>query len=151
MSEEWEDLEGPGSMVPYRTVVCSLTIPDEPDPVTTFIIAALAIACAALCVWLTVRIVNRRERWAKWTVVGLSLVLAYPLSFGPACWIADRCSGVWQPVWNVYYPLAAFAARAPSPISNALRDYGDWRSPAGIVPIAIELDAEAWINAHRQL
>src|SRR5437899_2862266 len=43
---------------------------------------------AAFCIWLTVRIVNRRERWAKRTlaaVVGLTVL--YVLSFGPACWL----------------------------------------------------------------
>lgn len=40
---------------------------------------------AAFCVWLAVRIVNRRERWAKWTlatIVGLPVL--YAASFGPA-------------------------------------------------------------------
>jgi hypothetical protein len=33
MGEEWKDLEGPGSMVPYRcTTECRLTKPGEPDP-----------------------------------------------------------------------------------------------------------------------
>lgn len=39
---------------------------------------ALSIAGAAFtafCIWLTVRIANRRERWAKWTAVGLVVVL----------------------------------------------------------------------------
>jgi hypothetical protein len=36
---------------------------------------ALAVAFSAFCVWLAVRIVNRRERWAKWTGVGLIVVL----------------------------------------------------------------------------
>jgi hypothetical protein len=51
----------------------------------TIVLPALAVAFAAFCVWLTVRVVNRRERWAKWTlaaVVGLPLL--YVLSFGPA-------------------------------------------------------------------
>jgi hypothetical protein len=34
----------------------------------TFLLPILAIAFAAVCVWLTVRIVNRRERWAKWAL-----------------------------------------------------------------------------------
>jgi len=42
----------------------------------TILLAALAAAFAALCIWLTVRIVNRRERWAKWTIAGLILVSA---------------------------------------------------------------------------
>ena len=36
----------------------------------TLFLSTLAVAFAALCVWLTVRIVNRRERWAKWTLAG---------------------------------------------------------------------------------
>jgi hypothetical protein len=107
MNEEWEDLEGPGSMMPYRSVVCSLTIPDEPDPLTTFIIAALAFACAAFCVWLTVRIVNRRERWAKWTAVLVAFVVlvGYPLSFGPACWINLRTGSGSRAIGAFYRPI----------------------------------------------
>jgi len=33
----------------------------------TTLLPTLAVV-AAFCVWLTVRIVNRRERWAKWTL-----------------------------------------------------------------------------------
>jgi hypothetical protein len=54
-------------------------------PGMTMLFPTLAIAFAAFCVWLTVRIVNRREKWAKrtaWTVV--VLLLLYPLSVGPA-------------------------------------------------------------------
>ncbi len=47
---------------------------------------------AALCIWLTVRIVNRRERWAKWTLAGtvIGVPALYLLSFGPVCWITVR-------------------------------------------------------------
>jgi hypothetical protein len=36
-----------------------------------------------------VRIVNRRERWAKWTLLGavVGAPVLYVLSFGPACWL----------------------------------------------------------------
>jgi hypothetical protein len=49
----------------------------------TILLPALALAFGAFCVWLVVRIVNRRERWAKWTlgaVVGVPVL--YVLSFG---------------------------------------------------------------------
>ena len=49
-------------------------------------LAVSGIAFAAFCVWLTVRIVNRRERWAKWMAAGV-VVLGYPLSFGPVAWL----------------------------------------------------------------
>ena len=54
----------------------------------TVVLPALGVAFGAFCVWLTVRIVNRRERWAKWTLAGLILGLPvlYVGSFGPVCW-----------------------------------------------------------------
>ena len=80
------------------------------------LLQALAIAVAAFSIWLAVRIVNRREPWAKWTAVGLVVVLlAYPLSFGPVCWLNS------QPVANkklrhgpeamiIYIPLCRLAS-----------------------------------------
>jgi hypothetical protein len=63
------------------------------------ILPALAVACAALCIWLTVRIVNRRERWAKWTLaVVAALPMLYVVSFGPACWWLSKA---------VYFPSSA--------------------------------------------
>ena len=59
----------------------------------TFVLSTLAVAFAAFCVWLTVRIVNRRERWEMWmlaAVVGLPLF--YVASAGPACWWLTKSS-----------------------------------------------------------
>jgi hypothetical protein len=49
----------------------------------TIFLPALALAFAAFCVWLTVRIFNRRERWAKWTAVAVPVVLVilYPTAY----------------------------------------------------------------------
>jgi hypothetical protein len=61
------------------------------NPGMSFLLPALAVASAAFCIWLTVRIVNRRERWAKRTGLGLcALVVLYPLSSGPAHWLNTR-------------------------------------------------------------
>lgn len=46
------------------------------------VLPALAVAYAAVCVWLAVRIINRREKWASWTAVALlvvSIFLAYAI------------------------------------------------------------------------
>src|SRR5436190_19003952 len=53
-------------------------------------LSILGVVFTAFCVWLTVRIVNRRERWAKWTLAALvvGLPVLYIASFGPACRIA---------------------------------------------------------------
>ena len=50
------------------------------------IFAALCVAFAAFAVWLTVRIINRRERWAKRAAVGLVVLAMYPLGVGPFYW-----------------------------------------------------------------
>src|SRR5579859_1453635 len=78
------------------------------DPAMTILVPALAIAFAALCVWLGVRIVNRRERWAKCTVaavVVLALVV-YPLSIGPMVWLFQHG---WIPGWVVDQVLWIYA------------------------------------------
>ncbi len=54
-------------------------------------VPALGTALMAFTVWLAVRIVNRRERWAKRTAVVLVVVLvAYPLSIYPLEWLWGR-------------------------------------------------------------
>lgn len=54
-------------------------------------LAIYGITFAAFCVWLTVRLVNRRERWAKWslaTVIGLPIL--YFASLGPLTGLYTR-------------------------------------------------------------
>jgi hypothetical protein len=93
----------------------------------TTVLARLGLAFAALAVWLTVRIINRRERWAKRTAVALTVVLlGYPLSFGPACWIIDR----WEHgdinrnsvrfTAKVYAPFVQMAYEGPQWISGPI-------------------------------
>src|SRR5262245_28280537 len=55
------------------------------------VLPALGVAFVALVVWLTVRIINRRERWAKWTLAGtlIGVPILYVLGFGPVCWLYD--------------------------------------------------------------
>jgi hypothetical protein len=73
---------------------------------------ALAVAFVAFCIWLTVRIVNRRERWAKLTLAtAVGLQVLYVVSFGPACWITSQDCVIGKPVTTnrgliVYFPLA---------------------------------------------
>lgn len=75
------------------------------------VLPALAVAFTAFCVLLTVRIVNRREWWAKQTlaaVVGLPAV--YIASFGPACWINERLGVGMNAISIVYDPIIRLAS-----------------------------------------
>lgn len=96
-------------------------------------VAIIAIAFAAFCVWLTVRIVNRRERWANWTlaaVVGVPVL--YVASFGPAIWIASpRDSDISvgpSSMLAIYRPLGWIANETDSPIGRAL----EWWARCGL-------------------
>ena len=75
--------------------------------------------------WLTVRIVNRRERWAKWTLAAsLALAAAYPLSIGPLQWLDQRSPlPGWadKPIEIIYTPLSWTIQR--SEIASAAVDW----------------------------
>jgi len=84
----------------------------------------LAVAFAAICVWLTVRVVNRRERWAKWTlaaVVGLPVL--YVASFGLACWLADKDLLPFDPIESAFLPIAELVTDGPEPFRRAILWY----------------------------
>jgi hypothetical protein len=83
----------------------------EYDPAVTAVLPALACAFAASCVWLTVRIINRRERWAKCAGAGLVLLalVGYPLSIGPAAIWATEHRVAAADFTRFYSPLRAVA------------------------------------------
>ena len=71
-------------------------------PGMRIVLPTLGVAFAA---WLTVRIINRRERRAKWTLASIvGLPVLYVASFGPACRLAATPF--------VKYPSAAQIPRA---------------------------------------
>jgi hypothetical protein len=92
----------------------------------TILLSALAVAFAAVCVWLAVRIVNRRERWAKWTAVALLAALLYGLSYGPANGIANR---LWFPAEAplalrlLYWPMVQLDEHGPQQIRRGINWY----------------------------
>jgi hypothetical protein len=71
------------------------------------ILPALSVSTAAFFIWLTIRIVNRRDRWAKWAAAGLILlvVAAYPLSMGPVLVFAPDLRIRADDFSRFYYPI----------------------------------------------
>jgi hypothetical protein len=98
---------------------------------------ALSATFAAFCVWLTVRVVNRRERWAKWTLAtAICLPSLYVLSMGPAAWLHSRkwlSEDVRTAIDWIYAPITHFANYPGGPLyetwaSDLLARYtGLWR------------------------
>ncbi|MBI3864465.1 MAG: hypothetical protein HY290_21495 [Planctomycetia bacterium] len=86
---------------------------------TDGVLAVIGVACTALCTWLTVRIINRRERWAKRVAMSLIATLAYPMSLWPACWLVQH--GVVPPriAAAAYDPLFWLEFRAPQSVQEA--------------------------------
>jgi hypothetical protein len=98
----------------------------------TTTLPALTVAFAAFCVWLVVRIVNRRERWAKQTLaVVVGLLVLYVASFGPAIWITSPTAVPFPPTsWPllIYCPLGRLARDSDSLIGRPL----NWWARLGI-------------------
>jgi len=103
----------------------------------SILLTTLAVALAAFCIWLTVRIINRKEKWARWTLAGtiVGVPVLYVASFGPACWWFSIPSGETgnfrgtndplPPVRarQMYWPIGWVAIRAPRPIERLLAWY----------------------------
>lgn len=106
----------------------------------------LLVACGAFCVWLAVRIINRREHWAKWTLAAVvSLPVLYIASFGPACWLSPArhypLFGQPQRVApGIYRPLGLLIKHGPSPIADALI----WYAEAGADHVLIPAGMATW-------
>ena len=86
-------------------------------------------AVAAFCIWLTVRLANRRERWSKRAAVkliSLLLLVGYPLSVGPAFWLSQHLE-IDHRLWGVYAPLVWGVESGPEIIAELFTTYlGLW-------------------------
>jgi hypothetical protein len=68
------------------------------------ILSISGMAYLAVVLWLAMRVINRRDRWAVWTVAAvIGVPFAYVVSFGPACWIASRTKSETLP--RCYLPV----------------------------------------------
>jgi hypothetical protein len=57
------------------------------------------------------------------TVVVVVTLVAYPLSFGPACWITSRLNFGGQAIPHVYAPIMGIMRNGPRPIVGWLNWY----------------------------
>ncbi|HEY3963149.1 MAG TPA: hypothetical protein VGM05_01245 [Planctomycetaceae bacterium] len=98
--------------------------------IVRIIATGLGVAFAAFCVWLAVRIMNRRERWAKrLAAIVVGAPVLYALSFGPACWLNDWGLMPDRGFGSTYTPLLACAAQSSTACDAAVW-YGKLLSPS---------------------
>src|SRR6476646_6642480 len=57
------------------------------------------------------------------TVVVVAILVAYPLSFGPACWITSRCECGTPLVTTVYRPVLRLWLASPGGLGGAVHWY----------------------------
>jgi hypothetical protein len=93
----------------------------------TILFAILAVA-SVFCIWLTVRIVKRRERWAKRTAVVLlaSSPVLYVLGIGPAAWLNTRHlmpQSLGSASGHFYYPINWIMGHGPEAVGQAITWY----------------------------
>ncbi|HLJ10213.1 MAG TPA: hypothetical protein VKU82_03440 [Planctomycetaceae bacterium] len=95
-------------------------------------LSIFGVAFAASCVWLTVRIVNRRDRWAKWSLAAtVGLPVLYVLGFGPACWASSRLQSSGKVVSAIYWPIIPMMWQGPPAVQEALQQYVLFGVPQG--------------------
>ena len=95
------------------------------------VLPAMGVAVAAFAVWLTVRLVNRRKRLGRrtWiTVAAVAVLVGYPLSFGPACWITSRANLSQNLVNVAYQPILWGFDHGPDWLRCRIHDYADFAS-----------------------
>jgi hypothetical protein len=105
----------------------------------TIFLPTLAVAYAGFCVWLAVRIVNRRERWAKWMFIGGAIPIVYIASFGPACWICSRTDHQMLP--QAYRPIGWLMSIVPRSVEMDFIQYASAGMAPGshiVIPVAPE-------------
>lgn len=72
---------------------------------------------------------GRKKAWRSWVLKSLLVgLMAYPLSFGPICWIASRTTTDNRDIdWMraLYRPLFWVADRSPKPVQDLVMKYGN--------------------------
>jgi CHAT domain-containing protein len=116
-----------GTVAPLKPVQSRRTALDAWVP---FLLPVLGVSCATFAVWLIVRIIKKREKWAMRTAAVLVLVaVLYPLTAGPASRLFGRIMQSTPPATIGKSPSAA-AEQGPrsSPYYwAAFVLSGDWR------------------------
>lgn len=74
--------------------------------------------------------VRKSRSWISIAV--LAVVVLYPLSFGPACWIYSRTYSKFHHASSsvfldtVYYPIIWMQASGPRPVRSMIENYSNW-------------------------
>jgi hypothetical protein len=106
----------------------------------------LGVAYAAFCVWLTVRFVNRRERWAKRTIaLVIFLPLLYVLSLGPVCWLTSRTGQAVEFMPLIYLPIGWLCEHSLKS-QELLSRYLQFWTPDSVFVVAVPVGNDRYLT-----
>ncbi len=111
----------------------------------SMLLILVGVVLAAFGIWLMVRIIARKEKWAKRTAAGLvaGIPILYLLGFGAGCRaIAVPLGGTvkMSSQMKIYWPLGALAANRDSSAGAVVRWYMRlWTPPKGCVLIQTDM------------
>jgi hypothetical protein len=69
-----------------------------------------------------------------WCEIAALILIGYPLSFGPVCWIHQREKVAGRAIWVAYYP-ALWAANQNHAIDDGLLWYAGLGAPESVTPV----------------
>ncbi len=99
-------------------------------PGMAMLLGLTGVSLAAFCVWLAVRIINRRDKSARMLLAAtLVALMLYPLSASPAERLAQKLGihATLDPVARLFYaPLRWSFEHAPAPVRDCLSAYDGW-------------------------
>jgi hypothetical protein len=89
---------------------------------------------------------HKKPGVAFWTTLALAAVLVgYPLSFGPACWISSRINDVQSDTVSIAYRPITWGMSQSDRIANALIWYAQLGSRPGWEWVELKDDGWWWL------
>ncbi len=91
----------------------------------TFGLSAFWLSWVAACIWVGIRLINRRDqRTRQWGLILGAMPVVYVASFGPACWLSSRTGDPQHAsvelVEELYQPCLRMGVSAPPPVSRMI-------------------------------
>jgi len=77
--------------------------------------------------------------WVTMTLV--AVLVGYPLSFGPACGLADNDLLPFDPIESAFHPIVRLMMNGPNPVRQAILGYA---SICGGEGTALRMDSNWW-------
>jgi hypothetical protein len=113
------------------------------------VIPVLGAALATFCIWLTVRVINRKERSAMWAIILLAGVpLTYALSLPAAAWLVTKRAIPRRSAAIFYDPILRQVRKSPEWIRGCAA-LGNRNVELGILKIGYDLQQLELLNRRR--